>query len=99
MLHRYHGWKGDWGRGTPASPCVPGRRRAPPSNESEERTPKAPSGEKPLALRELGDYEPVGATGLARLNLRARHTSGLALHFPRIKAIRRDKNVGFRRHP
>jgi hypothetical protein len=53
----------------------------------------------PWHFASLGDYEPVGATGLARLNLRARHTSGLALHFPRIKAIRRDKNVGFRRHP
>ena len=28
-----------------------------------------------------------------------RHASGLALRFLRIKAVRRDKNVGFRRHP
>src|SRR5882724_4615621 len=38
-------YRRQWRGGTSASLCVPWRRRAPPSNESEERTPKAPSGE------------------------------------------------------
>jgi len=62
-----------------ASSCErmrPGVRRAPPSNfhlsdESEEQTPKAPTGEN-LRSSRAGAYEPAGATGLARLKLRAR---------------------------
>ena len=46
----------------PASPCVPRRRRAPPSNESEERTPKERLVVKTFALGEGAASEPAGAT-------------------------------------
>src|SRR6266705_5734674 len=46
----------------PASPCVPRRRRAPPSNESEEQTPKERLVVKTFALDERAASEPAGAT-------------------------------------
>jgi len=54
----------------------------------------------------IGDYLPLEVklnivleVAFNSIQPGTRHASGLALRFPRIKAVRRDKNVGFRAHP
>jgi hypothetical protein len=54
----------------------------------------------------IGDYLPLEVklnivleVAFNSIQPGTRHASGLALRFLRIKAVRHDKNVGFRRHP
>jgi len=55
----------------PASPCVPRRRRVPPSSESAERAPKGPSGEN-LRTWRASSQRASRSYWAGRLKLRAR---------------------------